>query len=292
MANSTLPVPPRLPAEFLWLRLARVAASCSFALFLIAVIVIALLNVREGGLWVLVPVPFSALFWLPYLGILAQLRCKDAQSRKKGLALALAYGAWALVLAAVFALAFSGWMLQGLFGIFVLLQLALIVSAIKSYRSMERNPDDLDILSSRILTVSACMGILCLAAVLIPHMMRSTLAANEASCVSTLRTIYIAQSSYAEKYPQKGFASTLSELGPSPGAGLIDQQLASGIKSGYRFTFIAAPPDATGHIAHYTIVGRPLTYETTGVRSFFVDDSFVIRATAADRAPTAQDPPL
>ena len=213
MANSALPVPPQLPAEFLWLRLARAAAFCSLALFLIAVIVIALLNVREGGPWVLVPVLFSALFWLPYVAMLAQLRNKDAQSRKKGLALALAYGAWVLVIGALFALASSGWMLQGLFGIFALLQGALIVSAIKTYRAMERNPDDADILSSRILTVSACMGTLCVAAILIPHMIRSMPAANEASSVGAVRGINTAQLSYAEKYPQKGFAATLSDWG-------------------------------------------------------------------------------
>lgn len=157
---------------------------------------------------------------------------------------------------------------------------------------MERYPEDTAILSSRILTVSACLGILCAAAVLIPHMMRSTLAANEASSVYTVRAINSAQLSYAEKYSQKGFASALSELGLSPGDSLIDQQVASGTKNGYRFTLTAAPPDTTNRIAHYAVVARPLTYGKTGVRGFFSDDSGTIRATAADRDPTAQDPPI
>lgn len=103
MTNPALPVHSQLASERRWLRIARAAASCSLALFLIPVVVIALLNASEGGLWVLVPALFSTLFWLPYLWMLLQMRGKDSKTRKKGLALALAYGAWALILGAVFA---------------------------------------------------------------------------------------------------------------------------------------------------------------------------------------------
>lgn len=73
------------------------------------------------------------------------------------------------------------------------------------------------------------------------------------------------------KNPRKGFVPALSELGPPPGADLIDQQLASGTRSGYSFHMIAARPDASGRIAQYTVVARPLTFGQTGRRSFFAD---------------------
>ena len=107
-----------------------------------------------------------------------------------------------------------------------------------------------------------------------------------------MRTIRMAQCSYAERYPRKGFAAALSELGPPPGADWIDQQLASGTRFSYSFDMIAAPADASGRVAQYTVLARPLTFGQTGRRSLFADASGVIRATAEDRAPTPQDPRL
>src|ERR1700739_1802106 len=78
--------------------------------------------------------------------------------------------------------------------------------------------------------------------------------------VDSLRTINMAQVAYAETHPNKGFASSLAELGPSPGAELIDPGLASGTKSGYVFNLNAAPPEASGRITHYTVVARPEKY--------------------------------
>ena len=68
--------------------------------------------------------------------------------------------------------------------------------------------------------------------------------------------------------------------------------VASGARSGYTFHMMAARPDASGRIVQYTVVARPLTFGQTGTRSFFADASGVIRSTAEDRTPTAQDPAL
>src|SRR5882757_8585497 len=94
--------------------------------------------------------------------------------------------------------------------------------------------------------------------------------------VDSVRTICTAQVAYAQTHPEKGFASSLAELGPSPGAELIDSVLASGRKSGYVFTLNAAPPEASGRIIHYTLVARPEKYEKQ-TRSFFMDESGVKR---------------
>ena len=64
------------------------------------------------------------------------------------------------------------------------------------------------------------------------------------------------------------------------------------VKSGYRFTYWPGPRDVKGQIATYTIAARPLEYGKTGSRSYFTNESAVIRATAEDRDATAQDPPL
>src|SRR6266581_586312 len=80
--------------------------------------------------------------------------------------------------------------------------------------------------------------ILLIAAIAIPNLVRSKMAANESSAVSSLRTLTTAQATYSSMYGV-GFATTYAELGPGNNtcatANLIDPTLAGGSKSGYNF---------------------------------------------------------
>src|SRR3974377_2117284 len=91
--------------------------------------------------------------------------------------------------------------------------------------------------------------ILIIAAIAIPNLLRSRIAANEASAVGSLRTLNTAQITYNTTYPTAGFACTLAAMGPpasgstvsSNNARLIAQDFASGQKSGYHLgTFVRA----------------------------------------------------
>jgi hypothetical protein len=125
---------------------------------------------------------------------------------------------------------------------------------------------------------------------------------HEWSAVRSLRTLNFAQQEYARTYPHKGHAMTLDVLGPPPqgsqpsenAADLIDRYMATGQRQekGYRFMFIPGAPDQSGAVTGYRIVARPLEYGRTGWRSFYTDESAVIRATTENRLATAQDPPL
>ena len=55
--------------------------------------------------------------------------------------------------------------------------------------------------------------ILIIAAIAIPNLLRSRIAANEASAVGSLRTINTAEVTYASTYPAQGFATALAILG-------------------------------------------------------------------------------
>ena len=66
--------------------------------------------------------------------------------------------------------------------------------------------------------------ILIIAAIAIPNLMRSRIAANDAAAASNLRTINTAEVTYSTTYPQMGYAADLKDLGPGsasgcPGAG-------------------------------------------------------------------------
>jgi len=123
--------------------------------------------------------------------------------------------------------------------------------------------------------------ILVLAAIAIPSLLRSRLAANEASAVASLRTINTAEITYNTTFGATvGFAN-LSALGPyssggspsSAAAGLLDANLAAGTKSGYTFTVV---PSGTNN-SNYESTAEPQSPGTTGQRYFCSDPSFVIQ---------------
>ena len=134
--------------------------------------------------------------------------------------------------------------------------------------------------------------ILIIAAIAIPNFMRARIAANEASAVSSCRTINSAEINY-NSYYQQGFSSTLAQLGPPTSgpadtnhAAMIDDILAAGVKSGY--TFVYAPNTLTnGHYDGYTLNANPTVAQRSGSRNFYTDPSGLIRvAYGTDAGPT------
>ncbi len=200
MTDTPVAVPTEVPEHQRWPRIARSTSFSSLLLVLIAVSAMAFLEARENGTENLPLVLWSVPLWLPYLWMLLEMKSKSAKRRKKGLALAIAYGAWALLLAVPLVLVSSGLVLHVGFAVLALFQLSLIASASKTYQGMGKEPGDLRIWVSRVTVASACVGILCLAAINIPNSYRSKVAANESSSLAATRTICTAQSTYAERY--------------------------------------------------------------------------------------------
>jgi type IV pilus assembly protein PilA len=138
--------------------------------------------------------------------------------------------------------------------------------------------------------------ILIIAAIAIPNLLRSKMAANEASAVGSVRTLNTAAITYSTSYG--GYPATLPVMGPIAAGGtassgladLIDSVLATGTKSGYVFSYSAATSDANGNWVSYTLNADPVTPGTTGQRHFFTDQSGVIRADSAAAATAASTP--
>jgi type IV pilus assembly protein PilA len=136
--------------------------------------------------------------------------------------------------------------------------------------------------------------ILIIAAIAIPNLLRSRMAANEASAVGSVRTLNTAEVTFSSTYPDKGFTVTLADLGgtgtsaTSTNALLVDSVLAGGKKSGYTFTLgggSGSVPEVT-----YTITADPITRGQTGQRGFFSDQSGVVRYAAAATATVSSNP--
>lgn len=137
--------------------------------------------------------------------------------------------------------------------------------------------------------------ILVIAAIAIPNLLRSRMAANQASAVGSIRTINTSVVAYATTYQSIGFPATLASLGgPDPcsasstGSCLIDATVASGTKSGY--TFVWTGDGNTPSVA-YSLTGNPVKMGSTGGVGYFSDQTGVIRYKAGGAA-TAASPSL
>ncbi len=145
--------------------------------------------------------------------------------------------------------------------------------------------------------------ILIIAAIAIPNLLKSRIAANQASAVGSLRTINTGEITYASTY-NSGYSAHLGDLGgPGTGAGtataagVIDSQLSgaaggdTSTKSGYGFTY-AAGTAVSGHIDTYTLTAIPSTAGTTGTNAYFTDQSGVIRQNSGGSSAGSSDSPI
>lgn len=116
--------------------------------------------------------------------------------------------------------------------------------------------------------------------------------AYEKNCVLTMRMLNVVQGTYEGGDAEKGYARTLKQLGPSGAGILADADLASGEKDGYRFRLIPQHTAKSHPVSYYSIIARPIKRLTRNQRSYFTDETGVIRFTSANRAPTVADPPI
>ncbi len=114
--------------------------------------------------------------------------------------------------------------------------------------------------------------------------------ARETAAMGAIRTIHTAQTQYSSQFGK--YATSLAELGPPASgqegpsaANLIPADLASGIKGGFKFVSEATP---TG----YKVTAVPTAYNNTGRRSFYSDQTMVLRENWGPDAPTANSPEI
>ena len=129
--------------------------------------------------------------------------------------------------------------------------------------------------------------ILIIAAIAIPSLLNSRIAANEAAAAVTVRTITTASMTYNSTYGN-GFPPTLATLGGPPAgpatcnqAVLLDEIIttAPNMKSGFTFAFTpvgapVTPPAGCGvpGTDAYLVTATPVTENLTGIRSFCSDE--------------------
>lgn len=124
-----------------------------------------------------------------------------------------------------------------------------------------------------------------IAAIAIPNLLAARRAANEGSAIYSMRTISNAEAMYQANF---GKYATLDELAAQ---NLIDKKLATGTKNGYHFAIELTTGE--DNLGGYAVTGVPETYRSTGNRSFYVDETLVVRAADNYGGPASKmDQPL
>lgn len=129
--------------------------------------------------------------------------------------------------------------------------------------------------------------ILILAAIAAPKLNQNRMHTQETAAIRQIGTIHTAQTQYYSQYGR--YATTLSELGPpasgqpSPTASdLIPDDLAKGKKTGFTFILQGGPNG-------YIINANPDVYNNTGRRTFYSDQTLVIKQNWGPQPATAQN---
>ena len=142
--------------------------------------------------------------------------------------------------------------------------------------------------------------VLIIAAIAIPNLLRARIAANEASAVGTLRTINIGAITYSAEY-KNGFPSSLEVLGGGPDGSptcdrarlVADTLIRNHRKSGYIFIYapklsddaapsvVSAAAQSKGctsaGVAAFEVTAEPTQPDKSGMRTFYTDQTGVIR---------------
>jgi len=112
--------------------------------------------------------------------------------------------------------------------------------------------------------------------------------ANETSAINSIQVIGSAELQYESTFPSNGFSCSLTALGGDPNSGapsatsaqVLQNDLASGFKSGYIFTVgncTKVTVNSTDRFTGYQITAVPQTVGKTGDRGFCTDQFGTIK---------------
>lgn len=136
----------------------------------------------------------------------------------------------------------------------------------------------------RLATLGLALGYFELSAIVLlflsapPHSDRRAL--YEASAVGSLLTVNRAERAYSEAHPKEGYTKGLQDLvGSDSQSGkdwFVDETLARGVKSHYKFTYTPNSSKQNSAFDRYKVFADPTDQD---MRHFFTDETGVIRYT-------------
>jgi type IV pilus assembly protein PilA len=132
--------------------------------------------------------------------------------------------------------------------------------------------------------------ILIIITIAVPKYQKTQIFMRETAAIKAIQTIHQMEVQYQSQYGR--YATSLTELGPpasgapSPAAAdLIGSDLSNGTKQGYKFTL-------AGTQGGYIINANPVAYGSDGTRTFYSDQTMVIRENYGPEPATANSKEL
>lgn len=164
----------------------------------------------------------------------------------------------------------------------------LLGRAAESYERRKRNKEAGFSLIELLIVIAIILIILSVA---LPQMSKSRMHAQEMAAIEEMGTINKSEIQYYSQFNQ--YATTLQQLGPPAtgaaegpqAAGLIPASLASGAAGGYNFTITPTPQG-------YAVSAVPKAFGSTGRRTFYTDQTGIIRQNWTSEAATEKSEEL
>jgi type IV pilus assembly protein PilA len=133
--------------------------------------------------------------------------------------------------------------------------------------------------------------ILVILAIAVPKMNKQMQGAREMAVIREIGSIHQAETQYYSQFGK--FAAALSQLGPPPAGGgdgpeaanILPKALADGKKNGFTYTLTATP-------SGYAITAVPDSFGNTGSRTFYSDQTLVIRNNWGQEPATPASPEI
>jgi prepilin-type N-terminal cleavage/methylation domain-containing protein len=151
--------------------------------------------------------------------------------------------------------------------------------------------------------------ILIIAAIAIPNLLRSRVAANDSAAASTIRTINTSEVTYLTTYSSTGYAQSLTALGPgtvnctdptvvnATTSCLLDSNVGCAAangpcpKGGYNYFMTGTAPATGAPAADYVVSATPLSLGSSGSKDYCAISDAVIRQTTPGTAPVVLTAP-
>ena len=166
--------------------------------------------------------------------------------------------------------------LLGIFGVPIIVGIVLSVVALNKINRYphEYGGKSLAVggLVTNIVSAVFLIPVVLIAAIAIPNLLAARRAANEGAAMNALIKIHGAEQTF-QATRGNGYYGTLDDL---RNESLIAPELAGGIRSGYRFSVQIVVDRGDGQPG-FAAVAVPTEYRSSGRRSFFIDETGVLR---------------
>ena len=132
--------------------------------------------------------------------------------------------------------------------------------------------------------------ILVILAIAVPKMNKQMQTAREMAVIREIGSIHVAETQYSSQFGK--YATSLSQLGPPlsgadgpEAANILPKILADGKKNGYTYSLTGTP-------SGYAITAVPDSFGNSGSRTFYSDQTLVIRNNLGQEPATSASPEI